>query len=82
MPSLKKSERQPNFIYEMMQRLGIEPGEVMLPRLGLVLHDGVSPLPELPGQRGLPQMARQHAMLGGQCSELLSERGYSIRIGR
>jgi hypothetical protein len=36
MPSLKKSERQPTFIYEMMQRLGIEPGEVMLPRLGLV----------------------------------------------
>ena len=82
MPSLKKSERQPTFIYEMMQRLGIEPGEVMLPRLGLVLHDGVSPLPKLPGQRGLPQMARQHAMLGGQRSELLSERGYSIRIGR
>ena len=36
MPSLEKSERQPTFIYEMMQRLGIEPGEVMLPRLGLV----------------------------------------------
>ena len=36
MPSLKKSERQPTFIYEMMRRLGIEPGEVMLPRLGLV----------------------------------------------
>ena len=50
------------------------------PRLGL--HDGVSLLPKLPGQRGLPQMARQHAMLGSQRSELLSERGYSIRIGR
>jgi len=36
MPSLEKSERQPPFIYEMMQRLGIEPGEVTLPRLGLV----------------------------------------------
>jgi hypothetical protein len=36
----------------------------------------------LPGRGGLPQMARQHAMLGGQRSELLSERGYSIRIGR
>ena len=36
MPSLEKSERQPTFIYEMMQRLGIEPGEVTLPRLGLV----------------------------------------------
>ena len=32
----QKAERQPTFIYEMMQRLGIEPGEVMLPRLGLV----------------------------------------------
>ena len=36
MPSLMKSERQPTFIYEMIQRLGIEPGEVILPRLRLV----------------------------------------------
>jgi len=35
MPSPKDSARQPTYVYEMMQRLGIEPGEDVVPRLSL-----------------------------------------------
>jgi len=35
MPSLKDSARQPVCLYEMMQRLGIEPGESVVPRFSL-----------------------------------------------
>jgi len=35
MPSSKDSARQPIYLYEMMQRLGIEPGEGAVPRLSL-----------------------------------------------
>jgi hypothetical protein len=35
MPTLKDSARQPTYLYEMMRRLGIEPGEGVVPRLSL-----------------------------------------------
>jgi hypothetical protein len=35
MPSHKDSARQSTYLYEMMQRLGIEPGEGVLPRLSM-----------------------------------------------
>jgi len=35
MPFPKGSKRQPAYIYEMMQRLGIEPGESVIPRLSM-----------------------------------------------
>jgi hypothetical protein len=35
MPKPKDSARQPTYLYEMMQRIGIEPGEDVVPRLGL-----------------------------------------------
>jgi hypothetical protein len=33
MPKPKDSARQPIYLYEMMQRIGIEPGEDVVPRL-------------------------------------------------
>ena len=35
MPSPKDLARQPTYLYEMMQRLGIEPGEGVVPRLSM-----------------------------------------------
>src|SRR3974390_2810293 len=35
MPSPKDLARRPTYLYEMMQRLGIEPGEGVVPRLSL-----------------------------------------------
>jgi len=35
MPSPKDAARQPTYLYEMMQRLGVEPGEGVVPRLSL-----------------------------------------------
>ena len=35
MPASKNSARQQTYLYEMMQRLGIEPGEGVVPRLSL-----------------------------------------------
>jgi hypothetical protein len=35
MASPEDSAAQPTYVYEMMQRLGIEPGEDVVPRLGL-----------------------------------------------
>jgi hypothetical protein len=35
MPSPKESPRQQTYLYEMMQRLGLEPGEGVVPRLSM-----------------------------------------------
>jgi hypothetical protein len=50
MPSLKDSARQSICLYEMMQRLGIEPGESVVPRLSLAYMTALHRCQTCPGK--------------------------------
>ena len=69
-------EHRPVHVFEMMERLGIEPSSSVTPRSSLTRNGG--PPLEVPKSRKLPFLARPCAGIDRFCSAILSRRRHLI----